>query len=162
MSTDDARVTVVSGANRVQLLSWVGFVAGAALLFLMLLQAGEMLGSDPSGTDLVLYMAFGILPAAAATILSLRSRFGWAGPLGIWYLFLGFVGAVDGTVSIITNSMILLSSLVLCLLPFVRSALLRTARRHGCTTPNIPVSAAPLMRLALRERLTAFGNRLER
>jgi hypothetical protein len=27
---------------------------------------------------------------------------------------------------------------------------------------NIPVSAAPLARLALRERLTAFGNRLER
>jgi hypothetical protein len=30
------------------------------------------------------------------------------------------------------------------------------------TAANIPISAAPLTRLALRKRLTAFGNRLER
>jgi hypothetical protein len=29
------------------------------------------------------------------------------------------------------------------------------------TAANIPISAAPLTRLALRKRLTAFGNRLE-
>ncbi|MEX2527031.1 MAG: hypothetical protein WEA09_05275 [Gemmatimonadota bacterium] len=118
---------ISSGADHVQILSWVGFISGAVLVFLLLLTAGEMLGSYRDGADLLAYVAVAVIPAAAATLLSLRGKFAWASAIGVWYLSLGFVSAVDGVLATLANAVLLFAALILFLLPFVRATLLKVA-----------------------------------